>query len=564
MTRAALLSVSTLALGLGVTLATSAQAQQAAPAPEARPGAAALPPVSVDANRAKPRRARTATPSRQRAPVVAQPEVKPPATFDARTGTVGYYSNSTSVATKTNTALINIPQSVTVVTKDFIKDGAYQNITDISRYVPGVAVHQGEGNRDELVIRGVDSSANFFVNGFRDDVQYYRDLYNTQSIEVLKGPSALTFGRGAGGGLVNRTLKEADGQRIYEATIQSGSYGDRRISLDAGQAINQDFAVRLNAFYEGADTFRDFGRVERFGFYPTATFTPTDDTKVKLSYEVYHDKEVADRGNPSFGVGTAARPALPFAPNGDYSAFFGSPLYNTTHADVQTSMAVIEHDFGNGLTVKNSSLYADYNRAYQNIYPGGAVNPATNQFAYAGYQHQTDRENAINQTDFTYKTWTGPIYHTVAFGTEFGRQTGVDYRNTATGSLLPANGNAFDPTYFGNAVFTHLASDGNSKYRLYTEVRLRARSGRDHPLAAIDRRRAFRSFRYIGDQSQRRQRASAHRRQALAKRRRHRQADGKSVAVLLVHGLISAGVRRSVQFSDRCHAHSRSAEIRKQ
>jgi catecholate siderophore receptor len=66
----------------------------------------------------------------------------------------------------------------------------------VTRYVPGVAIHQGEGNRDEVVIRGVDSSANFFVNGFRDDVQYFRDLYNTQSLEVLKGPSALIFGRG--------------------------------------------------------------------------------------------------------------------------------------------------------------------------------------------------------------------------------------------------------------------------------------------------------------------------------------------------------------------------------
>ena len=82
------------------------------------------------------------------------------------------------------------------MTKEFIKDQSFQSVTDVTRYVPGVAVHQGEGNRDELVIRGVDSSANFFVNGFRDDVQIFRDLYNTQSIEVLKGPSALTFGRG--------------------------------------------------------------------------------------------------------------------------------------------------------------------------------------------------------------------------------------------------------------------------------------------------------------------------------------------------------------------------------
>jgi catecholate siderophore receptor len=457
--RSILFSVSYLALGVCI-----AQAQQAPS--EVRPGATALPPVSVEANKKKPRRA--AAPSRERAPAVAQqPAAKPADTHDARTGTVGYYANSTPVATKSNTPLINIPQSIDVITKDFIKDGAYQNITDITRYVPGIAVHQGEGNRDELVIRGVDSSANFFVNGFRDDVQYFRDLYNTQSIEVLKGPSALTFGRGSGGGLINRTLKEADGERIAETTVQSGSWGDRRVSLDAGQAVNKDVAVRFNAFYEGSDTFRDFGRLERYGINPTMTLTPNDTTKIKLSYEYYHDRETADRGNPSFGVGTLGNPAGPFVPNGNYSAFFGSPTLNYTFADVQTTMAVIEHDFENGLTIKNSAIYADYNRAYQNVYPGGNVDPTTNLFPYAGYQHVTNRENAINQTDFTYKTFTGPVFHTISFGTEFGRQTGIDLRNTAT--LTQAMGNAYDPTYFGGVLFTHLATDSNSTYRLYTE-----------------------------------------------------------------------------------------------
>src|SRR5665213_2781965 len=159
--------------------------------------------------------------------------------------TDGYVANSTSVATKSNTPLINIPQSVSVATKDFIKDAGFQNFTDFTRYVPGVAVHQGEGNRDELVIRGVDSSANFFVNGFRDDVQYFRDFYNAQSVEVLKGPAALTFGRGAGGGLVNRTLKEADGIPIYEASVQTGSYGDRRVTLDVGRAVKENVACLL-------------------------------------------------------------------------------------------------------------------------------------------------------------------------------------------------------------------------------------------------------------------------------------------------------------------------------
>lgn len=432
------------------------------------------------------RRADRAAAQQRRSQEARQPEqAAEPKPFavsqDARTGTVGYYADSTSVATKTNTPLVNVPQSAAILTREFIQDQSTHSITDLSRYVPGVAVHQGEGNRDELVIRGVDSSANFFVNGFRDDVQYYRDIYNTQSIEVLKGPSALVFGRGAGGGVVNRTLKEADGTRIYTAIAQTGSYGDRRVTLDAGQAMNENVAVRLNAFYEGSDTFRDFGHLERYGFNPTVTLKPDDDTKVKLSYEYYHDREVADRGNPSIGTGTRFNPTSPFAPNGNLSAFFGSPIYNNTYADVQTGLAVVEHDFGNGLTVKNSSMYADFNRAYQNVYPGSSV-AANGIFNYSAYNHTTNRENAFNQTDFIYKTTAGPILHTIAFGTEFGRQTGIDLRNTgifaSTGKNV-ATGDAFDPTYFGTINFIHhptavnadgvRAADSNSKYRLNVE-----------------------------------------------------------------------------------------------
>jgi catecholate siderophore receptor len=318
----------------------------------------------------------------------------------------------------------------------------------------------------------------------RDDVQYFRDLYNTQSIEIVKGPSALTFGRGAGGGLLNRTLKEADGTRIYEATAQSGSYGDRRISVDAGQAVNENVAARFNAFYEGSETFRDFGNLERYGFNPTVTLKPNDTTNVKLSYEYYHDERTNDRGNPSQalpgipGGATRFNPTTPFAPNGDLTAFFGSPVYNVARADVQTTMAVIEHDFENGLTVKNSSMYGDFNKFYQNVYPGGAVDPTQTTFNRAAYQHWTNRENAINQTDFTYKTTTGSLAHTIGFGTEFGRQTGIDMRNTG---FFP-NGTAstaaspFDPTYFGPINFIHqfganpalgvTQADSNSKYQL--------------------------------------------------------------------------------------------------
>jgi catecholate siderophore receptor len=452
-----------------------------------------LPPVTINAPEAKrradvsPAQLRATRGSvQQRSRTAHRPEASPaPKPFavsqDARTGTAGYYSDSTSVGTKTNTPLLNIQQSVSVLTKDFIQDQSTHSITDLTRYVPGVAVHQGEGNRDELVIRGVDSSANFFANGFRDDVQYYRDIYNTQSLAVLKGPAALVFGRGAGGGVVNRTLKEADGTRVYDASVQTGSYGDRRVTLDAGQAVNENVAVRLNTFYEGSDTFRDYGNLERYGFNPTVTLKPDDDTKVKLSYEFYHDREVADRGNPSFGTGTLLNPTAPFALSGNLAAFYGSPQYNNTRADVQTGTAVVEHDFGNGLTVKNSSLYADFNRSYQNVYPGSSV-AANGSFSYNAYNHVTNRENAFNQTDFIYKVMTGPVGHTIAFGTEFDRQTGLDLRNTgifaSTGSNA-APGNAFAPAYFGPVSFIHqlpggfspgvTAADSDSKYRLNIE-----------------------------------------------------------------------------------------------
>jgi catecholate siderophore receptor len=487
--RAALFSVSYVALGIFALTETQAQT-----APQQGQAGAQLPPIQITEPEAK-RRASSApvqradrAGQRRRAQAARNPEPQAaPKAFavsqDARTGTVGVYANSTSSATKTNTPVVNIPQSVSVVTKEFIRDQGFQSLTDVTRYVPGVAIHQGEGNRDELVIRGVDSSANFFVNGFRDDVQYFRDLYNTQSLEILKGPSALTFGRSAGGGLVNRTLKEADGTRVYEATMQTGSYADRRVSLDAGQAVNENVAVRLNAFYEGSDTFRDYGHLERYGINPTVTLKPTDDTKIKLSYEFYHDFRLADRGNPSQGLpGGATRfnPTAPFAPNGDLTTFYGSPIYNNAKVEVQTVMAVLEHDFGNGLTVKNGTIYADFNRGYRNVYPGGtgapasagggAVTPDQTQLSLNAYQNYTPRENAFNQTDFVYETITGPVAHTIAFGTEFGRQTGLSLRDSGQ---FPANAglsyvvvNPFNPTYFGPVTFNHIASDANSKYRL--------------------------------------------------------------------------------------------------
>src|SRR5262249_37831091 len=191
--------------------------------------------------------------------------------------------------------------------------------------------------------------------------------------------------------------------------------------------------------------------------------------------------------NPSQALSAVApsstrfNPAEPFAPNGDLTKFFGSPTLNRATADVNAGMAFIEHDFENGLTVKNGTYVADYKKFYQDVYPGnsplsGAVNPADTAFNRAAYNHETDRQNVFDQTDFIYKTATGPLFHTVGFGTEFGHQSGIDFRNTGifpngTNTIV---GDPFNPTYFGPVTFIHHSTginadgvttpDSNSKY----------------------------------------------------------------------------------------------------
>ena len=113
----------------------------------------------------------------------------------------GYIALDSVTATRTDTLLINVPQTITVVTRAQLDDQAQQSLGDVLRYVPGTTVGQGEGNRDQITLRGQNTTADFFLDGVRDDSQYFRGLYNLERVEVLKGPYALIFGRGGGGGI---------------------------------------------------------------------------------------------------------------------------------------------------------------------------------------------------------------------------------------------------------------------------------------------------------------------------------------------------------------------------
>ena len=293
---------------------------------------------------------------------------------------VGYLTTRTRGATRTDTALIDTPQSVTVVTQQQIRDQGIQSIADAIRYVPGVVAHQGEGNRDDVVIRGQRSNADFFVNGIRDDVQYFRDLYNVQRIEVLKGPNAMIFGRGGGGGVINRVLKEADGVPVREVVGLGGAYGVKRVAVDVGDRIGDSAFFRLNGMFEDSGSFRNFVDLHRYGVNPTLTFLLGPVTTLKLSYEFFHDDRTADRGIPSqFG--------RPYRYRQNIATFFGNPDLSYARVDAQIATATLDHAFESGIALRSQLRFADYAKFYQNVYPNigaaGSVNAAGTALALA-------------------------------------------------------------------------------------------------------------------------------------------------------------------------------------
>lgn len=357
-------------------------------------------------------------------------------------GTVGYLTKRIRSATKTDTPLIDTPQSVTVVTQQQIRDQGFQSINEAIRYVPGIIPHQGEGNRDDLVIRGQRSNADFYVNGVRDDVQYFRDLYNTQRIEVLKGPNALVFGRGGGGGVINRVLKEADGTPIREVLVQGGQFWNKRVALDVGDRVSDSVFFRMNGVFEDTGTYRDFVDIRRYGFNPTMTFLLGPATTLKLSYEYFHDERNTDRGIPSqFG--------RPYNYRRNTATYFGNPDLSVARIDANIATATLDHRFDSGVDLHSTLRFADYQKFYSNVYPGGAVNAASTSVNITAYNNDTPRTNYFSQNDFTYKFDTGPLKHTLLAGFELGYQEGRAFREEgffANGGLTLAVNPRFPTT----------------------------------------------------------------------------------------------------------------------
>lgn len=323
---------------------------------------------------------------------------------------------------KTPTPLLDVPQSLSVISELQIDEQAFMDMADILRYTPGASIGQGEGHRDQMTIRGQNTTADFFIDGVRDDVQYFRPLYNVERVEILRGSNALLYGRGGGGGIINRVMKTAQtGVNFTELTASLDTFGAGFATFDTNVAIGDDQAFRLNGYYESIENHRDVYDGDRFAFNPTFTQQIGSDTRLTLSYEYVDDDRVVDRGVPALN----GRPLTGFE-----DTFFGDPDINLTTFEGHIAKARVEHKLNSAWSIDSSLQYADYDKLYQNLYPAG-YNGTTNVVKLDGYKDTTQRENLIFQFNLLGQFKAAGFEHTLLTGVEYGdQQTENDRRDT--------------------------------------------------------------------------------------------------------------------------------------
>ncbi|MDY6927808.1 MAG: TonB-dependent siderophore receptor [Pseudomonadota bacterium] len=331
-----------------------------------------------------------------------------------------YLSINESNSVKTPTPIIDVPQSLSILTAEDITERGITSIGEIIDYTPGVNTSQGEGHRDSVVFRGVRSTADFYIDGNRDDVQYYRSLYNVDQVEILRGPNALLFGRGGTGGILNRVSKKAKLDETftgYKATLNSfGGYG---VEIDTNTDMSSTSALRINAMYESLDNHRDFFNGERIGFNPTARFALSDDSILDMSYEYINHERFIDRGIPT---GTDGRPVESLK-----NVVFGDPENNYHELEAHVFRVNLSHQFNDYTKANVNVFYGDYDKVYSNFYASG-YDADTNIVELDGYIDETARDNLIISGNLISEFSTGGIGHMVIAGTEIIRTNSDQFR----------------------------------------------------------------------------------------------------------------------------------------
>ena len=321
-------------------------------------------------------------------------------------------------ALKTPVPIIDVPQTLSIVTDDEIRIQGFRELGDIVRYTPGVNTSQGEGHRDSIVFRGVRATADFYLDGVRDDVQYYRSLYNLEQVEILRGPNALLFGRGGTGGIINRVTKKAVlDEQFGSFDMGADSFGAFDFAVDYNVSTGEKSALRINFHSDTLENHRDYYDGDRYGFNPSFRLELSPATTLDLSYEHADHERFIDRGVPTL--------------NGEPVEAFEEIVFGDTDTNLQTLRADIyranlSHEFSETSKGNLVIQYSDFQKLYKNYYASGYSGGDT--FTADGYLDPTERNNLILSGNVVNEFQTGSVKHTLLVGAEIIDTENENYR----------------------------------------------------------------------------------------------------------------------------------------
>jgi catecholate siderophore receptor len=331
----------------------------------------------------------------------------------------GYNAAKSSSATKTDAPLRDIPQTVNVIPQALLRDQGVRSLQDALKAVPGVGMSHGDGQRDQVTIRGFSAIADQFIDGMRDDALYFRDLSNIEQLEVVKGPAAVLYGRGSSGGLINRVTKKP-GVDISEVSLQVGSWAQKRGEFDLGRNLGEASAgtgvsFRVTGAVEDANSYRDQQFLERQALAPSVLFKLGAATTLLLQAEYLHDKRVTDFGIPSY-----QGRVVDVAP-GTYYGAANARDNDFSEARVKAAGFVLEHAFSGTLKLRNALRYYDYTLDRNNTLVGSVNEAARTASLTRGNVYRAE-DGYFNQTELVQKAELAGMAHQILYGVEFGKQ----------------------------------------------------------------------------------------------------------------------------------------------
>jgi catecholate siderophore receptor len=348
--------------------------------------------------------------------------------------------------------IVDTPKSITVITREVMEERGTPTMQDVLRTVPGITLGQGEGgtpNGDRPVIRGFTSDADVTLDGLRLGSIQTSDMFNTESIEVIKGASSNYGGRGTAGGSINMVSKTAKASNFQEGAVTFGSDMTKRVTGDVNYVVNDDIGVRLNAMYHDADVAgRDEVEVNRYGIAPTITFGMNSPTKATLSYIHTRTDDIPDYGHPY-----DPRTGKPV--DVDRDNFYGLTNRDFQNVQLDAGTLRLEHEFNDNFTLANTTRYSVSSNVTIVTTPNdSAPNNIENGTVYrAPKSRNSQAELIVNQTDLKGKFDTGEIKHSYITGIEVSKESNRNRNFTiASGSnqCTTAQLNAYNCTSLFN------------------------------------------------------------------------------------------------------------------